>query len=98
MNDDFDRMRPGREHPVAGRRQDDEDWATTDKRLTFGYVGPDGKWVPGMLEQIRNLAEEAKDAKNVDHWILRALIVIAVVRFLGVESLSALLRLFGVHI
>ncbi len=69
-----------------------ESWAYTDQRLTLGYIGPDGKRVPGFLEQIAVQGELLTRSRIIDSWILRFLLIFTLVRFLGFDHLSDILK------
>lgn len=83
-------------------------YSDQERRLMFGYFTPEGEWVPGILETIRDLqAENTKilkrmDARekrddNIERWWVRGLVSLVLVRFLGWEHVSDLLRFLGFH-
>jgi hypothetical protein len=84
-------------------------WDVTDRKLTLGYVDPAGEWVPGILENIRNLAKAHDIAeKRMDRydkqqsaemrWLMRIVCLTVLVRFFGIESITSLMHLFtGAH-
>ena len=74
----------------------------------FGYFNDAGEWVPGVLETIRDLQEEnskillrmdqrEKRDDNIERWWVRALVLLVLIRFLGLEHISDLIHFLGFH-
>ena len=81
-----------------------EDWEKICQRLTLGYFTESGTWIPGTQENIRDLRADMngmlksnQTRDSYDRWAIRVVLVIVAIRFLGVESITGLLKLFGIH-
>lgn len=82
-----------------------DDWEDFNRKITLGYYNPNGQWVPGTLEQMRDITTEmatnnmkldlfiARD-RVIDRWTLRAILFIALVRILGFNNMENLLHTF----
>jgi hypothetical protein len=82
---------------TTGQRSTDEPWETRDERLTFGYVDVAGRWVPGILENIRDLqtwrASAVRRDATINKYCVYFIVGVLLLQFLGIATLQALIKL-----